>query len=127
MEESGFTWSPIYSGLIGGLAVFAIVFFTNSESKRDGNLRLLEFGVVFKTFSLLLIPFTGFILYAMVKSFEGQEIAAILVGTGFLAASMFFPYQAFLIKFGYDDDFIYFKSPIAGDNKVPWGNFERVG
>jgi hypothetical protein len=127
MEESGFTWSPIYSGLVGGLVVFALVFFTNSESRRDGNVRLLEFGIIFKSFAILLVIVTLFILYAMVGSFEGQEVAATLVGLGFLAGSTFFSYQAFFIRFGYDDEFIYFKSPIAGDNKVPWDNFERVG
>jgi hypothetical protein len=127
MEESGFVWSSIYSGLIGGLVVFAIVFFTNSSSKRIGDVRVLEFGIFFKTFSPLLIPFTIFILYAVFQSFDGQEVAAILVGAGFFAASIFFPYQAFFIKFAYDNDNIYFKSPIAGDKTVPWSNFEEVG
>lgn len=126
MEESGFTWSPIYSGLIGGLAVAAMVFLTKNESRTENNRHYLEFGLLFKIFSVAIIPFAILILFAMFKSFEGQEIAAILVGAGFTAAAIFFPYQAFLVKFSYDKQFVYYKSPIAGDNKVSWDKLEKV-
>lgn len=127
MEESGFSWSPIYSGLIGGLAVATMVFFANDKSKKEGDIHYLEYGLFFKGFSILLVPFTLFILYAMFQSFEGQEIAASLVGVGFVAASIFFPYQTFFVKFSYDKEFIYFKSPIAGNKKASWADLEKVG
>ncbi|GAA5190693.1 hypothetical protein [Ferrimonas gelatinilytica] len=127
MEETGLSWSPIYSGLIGGLVVAAMVFLKNNKSKTEGDIHHLEFGLLFKGFSIAIIPFTVFVLYAITQSYEGQEIAASLVGLGFVAGAIFFPYQAFFVKFSYDNDHIYFKSPIAGDNKASWKDVEKVG
>lgn len=127
MEESGFSWNPIYSGLIGGLVVAAMVFLTSNKSKKEGELQVLEFGLLFKVFSILFVPFTLFVLYAISQYYEGQEISASLVGLGFVAGSIFFPYQAFLVKFSYDKEFIYFKSPIAGDKQAGWDDLEKIG
>ena len=127
MEETGISWSPIYSGLIGGLVVAAMVFMTKNKSKIEGAVHHLEFGLLFKGFSIAMIPFSAFVLFVMTQSYEGQEIAASLVGLGFVAGAIFFPYQAFFVKFSYDDDHIYFKNPIAGDNKASWNDVEKVG
>lgn len=115
MEEAGSSLSPIISGLIGGLVVTLMVLFTKSKSKRVGDVRELTFGLFFKAFSFLLVPFTIFVLYAISQSYEGQEIAAGLVGLGFFLGAIFFPYQAFFVEFSYDDENVYFKSPIAGE------------
>lgn len=101
--------------------------FTKYKSKKEGDIHCLEFGLFFKGFSVLIVPLATFILYVISKSYEGQEVAAFLVGFGFFSAVIFFPYQAFFIKFSYDNYFIYFKSPLAGNKKAAWEDLEKVG
>ncbi|CAM2821711.1 hypothetical protein PAT01_39350 [Pseudoalteromonas atlantica] len=127
MEEAGSSLSPIISGLIGGVIATLMVVFAKNKSERVGDARQLTFGILFKAFAFLLVPFTFFVLYAISQSYEGQEIAASLVGLGFLLGSIFFPYQAFFIEFSYDDKNVYFKSPIAGNKKVSWNGLRKVG
>lgn len=123
-----FNWiRPILSGLAGGLFVWAMVAFTKDECKRDGSTRHLRYGIPFKIFAALLIPFAAFVVYAVSQSYKGQEIPAFLVAAGFVAGAAFFPYQAFLVKFSYDDEFVYYQSPLSGSKKVPWSNLVDIG
>lgn len=126
MDSVNFSWSPIYSGLIGGLAVFLMILFSGNKSKIKGGRRYLEYGLLFKGFCVLVIPLSLVIIYSVFQSYEGQEVSAFLVATGFLCCSIFLPYQAFFVKLSYDKDFVYFKSPIAGDKKAPWSDLEKV-
>ena len=127
MEEIFNSIRPIISGLLGALFVFVLVLFTKDKSKREGNIRHLHYGKSFKIFSLLLIPISAFILYAVSQSHKGQEIAAFLVATGFVLCSIFLPYQAFFVSFSYDEEFVYYKSPWVGFKKVPWSNLKKKG
>jgi len=127
MEET-FNWiRPILSGLAGGLAVYFMVRYTKTSGEVEGGIRIVSYSKPFKIFSAALIPFTIFIVYAMSQSYEGQEVAAILVASSFVAASIFFPYQAFLVSFQYDDENIYYESPLCSKRVVPWSNLSRVG
>lgn len=127
MEEI-FNWiRPVISGLIGGLAVYFIIRYTKLTADVEGDIRNVAYSKPFKIFSAALIPFTVFVFYTMSKSYEGQELAAGLVGAGFLAASIFFPYQAFMVSFKYDDEYIYYKSPLCGSRTVEWSNLTKVG
>ena len=127
MEEI-FNWiRPILSGLAGALFVWALVAFTKSEGKQEGNIRHLYYGKPYKIFALLLVPFSGFVTYAASQSYKGQEIPAFLVSICFIASAIFFLYQAFLVKFSYDNEFVYYKSPLLGSKKQPWSNLSDVG
>ncbi|QEI11463.1 hypothetical protein [Cellvibrio japonicus] len=126
--EDIFDWlRPLVSGLIGGLAVYLIIRYTKSTAELEGELKTVSYSKPFKLFSAVLIPFTIFIIYAVSQSYKGQEIAALLVASGFVAASIFFPYQAFFVSFKYDNQNIYYKSPLCGYRVVPWGNLTKVG
>lgn len=127
MEEIFNSIRPIISGLVGALFVLVLILFTKDKSRREGNTRHLHYGKPFKIFSLLLIPTSVFIVYAVSQSYKGQEIAAFLVATGFVLCSIFLPYQAFFVSFSYDDEFVYYKSPWIGFKKVPWSNLKKKG
>ena len=127
MEEILDWVRPLVSGLVGGLAVYFIVRYTKPSAEVEGEVRDVTYSKFFKIFSAALIPFTIFILYAMSQSYEGQEMAAGLVGGGFLAASIFFPYQAFLVSFEYDNEYIYYRSPLCGNRTIHWNNLSKVG
>ncbi len=118
---------PILCGLAGGFFVWLLIRMTKEKSERDGNLRILTYGKSFKFFSALSVLFTSFVVYAVSQSYKGQELAAFLVATGFIACSFFLSYQAFFIKFSYDEQFIYYKSPFVGSKKAPWENLVDVG
>lgn len=127
MEEL-FNWiRPILSGLAAALVVWLMVALTKRESKREGRVRHLSYGKPFKVFSALLVPFAAFVVYAASHSAEGQEVPAFLVAASFTAAAIFLPYQAFFVEFSYDDDFIYYKSPLSGAKQAPWHNLVEVG
>src|SRR5690606_35781513 len=127
MEEI-FNWiRPILSGLAGGLFVWALVAFTKDQGKREGSIRHLPSEQRFKAVTFVRSPFAVFVFYAVSHSYRGQEIPAFLVALGFVAGAIFFPYQAFLVRFSYDDEFVYYKSPLAGAKKEPWSNLLDVG
>ena len=127
MEEI-FNWlRPLASGLIGGLVVYFIIRYTKSTANVENGLKTVSYSLPFKIFSAALIPFTTFVIYAVSQSYKGQEVSAVLVAFGFVAASIFFPYQAFLVSFKYDDQNIYYKSPLSGYRVVPWSNLTKVG
>lgn len=127
MEEAGSSISPIISGLIGGLIATLITVFVKRNSERVGDVRQLNYGILFKAFAFLSVPFTFFVLYAISQSYEGQEISAGLVGLGCVLGSIFSPYHAFFIEFSYDDENVYFKSPVAGNKKASWDGLRKVG
>lgn len=127
MEEIFDKIRPILSGLAGGLLVLALVAFTKHEGKHDGNIRHLDYGKPFKILAFLVIPFAAFVVYLVSQSYKGQEIPACLVAAIFVAGAIFLPYQAFFVKFSYDDEFVYYKSPLKGTKKVPWSNLLEVG
>ena len=127
MEGNGVNWSPIISGLIGGAIAMLMVMTAKKQGRTEGERQYLEFGLFFKVMALICVPFAGVILYAVSQSYQGQEVVSVIVACGFLAAAVFFPYQAFFIKFSYDQAFIYFSSPIAGDNQIPWQHLQKVG
>ena len=119
--------SPIISGLVGGAVVWLMVSMTNDSGEEKGCIRILSYSKPFKIFSGLLVPFAIFVVYAVSQSYKGQEIPAFLVAIGFVSAAVFFPYQAFLTKFAYDQKYIYYKSPLAGNKKEPWEKLIDVG
>lgn len=127
MEEI-FNWlRPLASGLIGGLAVYFIIRYTKSTANVENGLKTVSYSLPFKIFSAALIPLTIFIIYIVSQSYKGQEVSAALVAFGFVAASIFLPYQAFFVSFKYDDQNIYYKSPLSGCRVVPWSNLTKVG
>jgi len=124
-----FDWlRPILSGLIGSLvgAWLLFAFLKEKGEVREG-VRVLSYSKPFKIFSALLVPFAVFVIYAASQACEEQRIPAFIVASFFGLSAIFFPYQAFFISFRYDDDYIYYKSPLVGKKKVPWSHLEEIG
>ncbi len=127
MEEI-FNWiRPVLCGLAGGFVVWIMVSMTKEKSERQGYIRCLSYSKPFKMFSVLSALLATFVVYAVSKSFKGQEIAAFLVATAFVGGSVFLCYQAFFVRFSYDEHQMYYKSPIVGYKIAPWENLIDVG
>lgn len=127
MEDLANWIRPIISGIAGGAVVWLMISMTKSSSKVKEGVKILSYSKPFKIFSVLLIPSAIFVVYAVSQSYEGQEIPAFLVAFGFIAGAIFFPYQAFLTNFAYDEKFVYYNSPLAGNKNEPWEKLVDVG
>lgn len=117
---------PILSGLVATLVVYLLMRVGKKPAAREGDRRVLKFGIGFRVFALLLVPGSLFVTYAAVHARESQLVLALCIATGFLAAAAFFAYQAFFVRLSYDDSFIYYSAPFAGRHRIPWSAVELV-
>ncbi len=127
MEEFLQTIRPVFSGLLGALSVYLIIKFTKNSAKADGELKLMEYGLPFKIFTIILIPFSIFVVYAASHARESQIIIATIVASGFVLGALFSAYHVFFVKFSYDNDFVYYQSPFSKSKKAKWSALVDVG
>lgn len=118
---------PVVSGLIGAGVVWIMVALTKSSGRRVGERRYLEYSRGFKVLALLLVPISVFIAYAAAHAGRGQKALAFLIAVASVVGATFSVYQAFFVKFSYDDDFIYYKTPLAGERRARWAELNDVG
>jgi len=118
---------PIFSGLLGVVAVYFLARTGTKPATRKGNRRILNYGIGFKLFAALLVPGSLFVAYAAVHARPSQLVLAGLIAIVFLVAAAFFAYQAFFVSFGYDEKNIYYSSPLAGAHVIPWSDVQEVG
>lgn len=118
---------PVISGLIGGLVVWLLVELTPKESLHEGSIRHMPYGLPGKMLAIFFIPLTAFVAYAALHASDDQKILALLLTAFFIAGTVFSLYQAFFTHLSYDDDYLYYQSPLAGNKKVPWTNLQDVG
>lgn len=121
------TFRPILSGLIGGAVVYFLARAGKTPAPRVGSRRRLCYGFGFRVFAALLVPGSLFVAYAAAHARPSQLVIAAIIATAFLAAAPFFAYQAFFVSFEYDDQNIYYRSPLAGSHTIPWSEVLEVG
>jgi hypothetical protein len=117
--------SPVLSGLAGGFFVFFLISITRSKSRLEGDLKILEYGKGYKVISILFIPFTILLCYLASKAQEGKIIAYCLC-TFFIVSSIWLIYEIFLVKISYDNNNVYYKSPLKGSIKANWKDFKET-
>lgn len=127
MEALFDTVRPVVSGLIGALCLYLLVRFTKPTARSEKGKKFLEYGRLLKIFTAALIPFSVFVAYGAGQAEDSQHIIALAVAAFFLMSAVFLGYQVFLVRFGYDDDFIYYRSPLCGEKKVHWSALADVG
>lgn len=118
---------PVISGLIGALVIWLLVWLTPKESLHEGSVRHMPYGLPGKVLTIFFIPLTAFILYAALHASDDQKILALLLAAFFIAGTIFSLYHVFFTHLSYDDDYLYYQSPLAGNKKVPWTNLRDVG
>lgn len=115
---------PLISGLVGGLAVFFLVRAGRKAAPREGNVRVLTYGVGFKIFAAVLLPGSLFVAYAAAHARPRQAILATCIAAAFVVGAIFFAYQAFFVSLAYDEHNIYYRTPIAGSKVIPWSEVD---
>jgi hypothetical protein len=116
--------------IVSGIVTVIIIYFmiSNTDKKaqvKDGRCYILPSNGL-KIFSMLIIPFTLFVLYAISQSYKGQEVPAFLVGILFVFSSIFLPYYTFFVKLSYDEDNVYYKTPFS-NKKSSWQRLQEIG
>ena len=117
---------PIVSGLVGGLIVYLLARSARKPAKRVKGRTILSYSTGFRLFAALLIPFSLFVAYAASQARASQIAIAAVIAVTFLASAAFFAYQVFFVQFAYDDDNIYYRSPLAGSKIIPWSDVCEV-
>ncbi len=118
---------PILSGLVGAAAVYLFARGGRKPAHRVGERRKLTYGIGFKVFAALLVPGALFVAYAAAHARPSQLLIAGVIAAAFVIAAPFFAYQAFFVSFEYDDQNIYYRSPLAGSHTIPWSDVLEVG
>ena len=97
------------------------------RAQRFGDRRILTYSTGFRLFAVVFVPIAAFVAYAATQARPSQQIMALCVATGFLLGTAYLVYQAFMVRFSYDNDKIYYSSPMAGTHEIPWSDVREVG
>jgi len=118
---------PILSGLLGASCIYLFVRFTKSSAKTIRGRKILDYGLPFKTFTIVLIPFSIFVVYAASHARDSQIVMASIVASFFVLGAVFSAYYVFFVKFSYDNKFVYYHSPFCKNKKAQWSSLVDVG
>ena len=118
---------PVASGVVGGLVVWLLARAGRKPAPRNANVRELTYGSGFRVFTIALVPGSLFVAYAAAHARNSQLLLASCVAAVFLAAAVFFVYQVFFVRLAYDDESVYYRSPLSGSHRIPWTDVLEVG
>lgn len=121
------SFAPVVIVLLVTAVVYLLTRAAKKPAIRKGNRRTFSLGIGFKVFAVLLVPASLFVAYAASRAHPSQVVIAFIVASGFLASAIFSIYQAFFVLFEYDDQNIYYRSPLAGSHVIPWSEVLEVG
>lgn len=82
------------------------------------------YGNVMKLIAIVISAFSLFVAYVAYHAREDQRAIAFLVALFFLIGSLFLLYQAFFVRFWYDDNGVYYRSP---KRLLSWLNLVEKG
>ncbi|NRF69503.1 hypothetical protein HLB44_21095 [Aquincola sp. S2] len=117
---------PVFSGLVGCLAVYLLARAGRKPTPRKDNVRVLTYGIGFRVFAAILVPGSLFIAYAAAHARPSQAALAGCIAAAFVAGAVFFAYQAFFVSFAYDEHNVYYRTPLAGSKVIPWSEVEEL-
>ncbi|MBN2825737.1 MAG: hypothetical protein JXQ76_10455 [Campylobacterales bacterium] len=127
MEEIPNWLINIYFIALFGFYSWSEVIDIKYEGRREGNIRHLYYSKSYKISFLLFIPIGIFILYLISQLFKGYPLVVLSLFTFGIILIVFFTYQTFFVKFAYDDEFVYYKSLLAGYKRESWKNLVNIG
>ncbi|EOR08940.1 hypothetical protein [Acinetobacter genomosp. 15BJ] len=116
---------PIISGLVSMLAFWGLSFFHEDKVDKIENINYLYYGKAFKFFLGFGCFSFFFLLYVFYKTHN--FLGFLLVFILFFIAFLILIYNVFFVKIGYDNEFIYYKSPFLGCKVEPWSKLTKIG
>lgn len=120
-------WRPVLSGLVGALVVYLLFRLARPVARTQGDRKILEYGRGLKLLAVFFVPVSAFVAYAAAHAGPSQALMAALVALFFVLATLYLLYEAFFVKLGYDQRFIYHYTPLRGERTVPWESVTEAG
>ena len=120
------TLRALASGLMGALVVVLLSRAGRRPAARQGGLRVLRYGLGFRIFAAVLLPFSLFVAYGASQARPSQALLAAAIAAAFLSAGVFFAYQVFAVSLAYDEQNVYYRSPFMGTLMIPWSEVQEV-
>jgi small-conductance mechanosensitive channel len=120
-------WRPVISGLVGALVVYLLFRLARPVARTEGDRKILEYGRGFRLLAVVFVPVSAFVAYAAAHARPSQSLVAALVALFFVLATAYLLYEAFYVKLGYDQRFIYHYTPLRGERRVPWESVTEAG
>ncbi len=127
-DWSAWKWlAPLVAELLAAGAIAMLSTAGNRPARRDGSLRHLDHSHGVRRGVLVLLLASCGVAYAASQARQSQFGIALGITAAFILTSLFLAYHVFLVKLGYDDQFLYYRSPFAGTHKFPWSSVTGAG
>lgn len=95
--------------------------------RHENCIRHMPYCLLSKIFATLQVPMVMFIVYGAAHALkDGKILSTFFVLVLLITGTLFSLYQVFFTRLSYDDDYLYYQSPLAGNKKVPWCNLRDV-
>ena len=118
---------PFIGGLVGVLFVYLFVKYTKSSAIESNGRKILNYSLPFKLFTVVLIPFSIFVVYAASQARESQIVVATIVALFFILGALFSGYHVFFVKLSYDNNYIYYQTPFNKKQQASWSALVEIG
>lgn len=128
MDLSALKWlAPLVIELLtaGGIAMLSKG--GHRPARREGAVRHLDHSHGVRRVVLVLLLASGAVAYVAAQARQSQIGIALGITALFVLSSLFLAYHVFLVKLGYDDQFLYYRSPFAGAQNIPWSSVVEAG
>ena len=120
------TFYAIRFALCGALVV-GLLRHGQRPARRQGQRRILDYSRALRFTTLGYTACTAFVVYAAWHAHPRQHLVAALVAGGFVLFALFWLYQVFFVHIAYDNNYIYYHSPLAGEHAIPWDDLLDIG
>ena len=127
MQEILTQFRPLISGLVGALCVYLLIKQTKTNAEESQGRKILDYSLPFKLFTVVLIPFSIFVLYAASQARESQIVIAVIVAAFFVFGAIIAAYHVFFIKLSYDENTVYYHSPFNKNQQALWSDLIEIG
>lgn len=88
----------------------------------ENRIRHMPYNLPGKILATLSVPFVMLMLYGAAHAFKSGRYITILVVLLLIACTVSALYHVFFTHLSYDNDYLYYQSPLVGNKKVPWSN-----
>jgi hypothetical protein len=117
---------PVISGLVAALVVYLLSNAVKGEPEQRGSRNWVEYGVGYKSLSLAFFPASAFVTYAALQASPDQKTLALIIAALFWAATLYLAYEFFFVHLSYNDEFVYHRTPLRGQRRIPWNAVNDV-
>lgn len=117
----------IVTGVAPLVAMYLLARAAKRPAPRVGSRRVLTYGLGVRIFSALFAPSALLFGYAALHMRPTQRVVSLCAAAAFVLLGVAMAYLAFLVRVSYDEEFLYFSSPLKGAHRISWTDVTEVG